>query len=79
MACDQGVFARETTEEDLKHKVEEFKRGGCALFGSFGLGMDADRDETPRLYRAILHADPPSTYFANAAREQLADLGTSLI
>ena len=30
-ACMAAYF--ETTEEELKHKVEEFKRGGCALFG----------------------------------------------
>ena len=38
-ACMAAYF--ETTEDELKHKVEEFKRSGCTLFGYSGGGMDA--------------------------------------
>ncbi len=31
LACMAAYF--ETTEEELKEKIEEFKRRGCALFG----------------------------------------------
>lgn len=31
LECMAGYF--ETTEEELREKVEEFKRRGCALFG----------------------------------------------
>jgi len=31
LACMAAYF--ETTEEDLREKIDEFKRQGCALFG----------------------------------------------